>query len=117
MKRRKEGACSTSYPSGNQVDGLPLVASTKTVGKRKSRRPRTQMLLTMTNVFLNNIASRNCLGITINIVDNVLKLCMEVVKPRNDKEISEFYRSRSFHGGDILMKILKKIKIFEKNQD
>ena len=26
MNRCKEGACSTSYPSGNQVDGLPLVA-------------------------------------------------------------------------------------------
>ena len=25
-KTRKEGDCSTSYPSGNQVDGLPLVA-------------------------------------------------------------------------------------------
>ena len=37
MKRSKEGACSTSYPSGNQVDGLPLVA--------------------MINMFLNVIAS------------------------------------------------------------
>ena len=26
MKRRKEGTCSASYPSVNQVDGLPLVA-------------------------------------------------------------------------------------------
>ena len=26
VKRRREDACSTSYPSGNQVDGLPLVA-------------------------------------------------------------------------------------------
>ena len=26
IKRSQEGACSTSYPSGNQVDGLPLVA-------------------------------------------------------------------------------------------
>ena len=25
-KRGREDACSTSYPSGNQVDGLPLVA-------------------------------------------------------------------------------------------
>ena len=26
VKRSREDACSTSYPSGNQVDGLPLVA-------------------------------------------------------------------------------------------
>ena len=26
MKIGRDGACSTSYPSGNQVDGLPLVA-------------------------------------------------------------------------------------------
>ncbi len=28
-KRGEGGACSTSYPSGNQVDGLPLVAIPK----------------------------------------------------------------------------------------
>ena len=26
VHRDRGGACSTSYPSGNQVDGLPLVA-------------------------------------------------------------------------------------------
>ena len=26
VKRGREGACSASYSSGNQVDGLPLVA-------------------------------------------------------------------------------------------
>ena len=26
VNRERGGACSTSYPSGNQVDGLPLVA-------------------------------------------------------------------------------------------
>ena len=43
VKRGRDGACSTSYPSGNQVDGLPLGA----IGKEKSRRPRTTILLTM----------------------------------------------------------------------
>ena len=62
VKRRRENACSTSYPSGNQVDGLPLVASTKTVGKGKSRRPRTQMHLTMKNMFWDVIASISVLG-------------------------------------------------------
>ena len=53
MKRSEESACSTSYPSGNQVDGLPLVA----IAKRKSRRPRTQMHLIMMNMFLDAISS------------------------------------------------------------
>ena len=35
------------YPSGNQVDGLPLVAIPNTLGKRKSRGQRTQVHLTM----------------------------------------------------------------------
>ena len=30
---RGRRSCSTSYPSGNQVDGSPLVASTETVAK------------------------------------------------------------------------------------
>ena len=53
-KKRREDACSTSCPSGNQVDGLPLVAmksNTKTVGKRKSRGRRTPVLLTMKKCF------------------------------------------------------------------
>ena len=29
VKRRRENACSTSHPSGNQVGGLPLVAITR----------------------------------------------------------------------------------------
>ena len=61
VNRGREVACSTSYPSGNQVDGLPLVA----IAKRKSRRPRMQVHLTMINMFLNVIASRKCLEITI----------------------------------------------------
>ena len=60
LKRRnneemQEGACSTSSPSGNQVDGLPFVA----IGKGKSKRPRTTVLLTMENMFLNVIASQS----------------------------------------------------------
>ena len=43
-------------PSGNQVDGLPLAASTKTAAKRKSREPHTQMHLTMKIMFLSVIA-------------------------------------------------------------
>ena len=41
---------------------------------------------------------------------------MEVSKLQIDREISEFYRLWIFQGGDILMKILKILKIFEKNE-
>ena len=67
MKRSQEGTCSMSYPSGNQVDGLPLVAikNSRKIGNRNSRRPRTQILLTMINMFLNVISLRKCLLISI----------------------------------------------------
>ena len=44
-------SCSTSYPSGNQVDGSPLVACTKTIAKRARVGPRTPVLLTMKMLF------------------------------------------------------------------
>ena len=39
VKRGREGARSTSYPSGNQVDGLPLVAIPKQWLKEKAGSP------------------------------------------------------------------------------
>ena len=47
--------------------------NTKTLGKRKSRRPRTQRLLTMKNIFLNVIASWKCLLISIIPLEKILK--------------------------------------------
>ena len=130
MKRERGGACSTSYPSGNQVDGLPLVAitrragdssylesNTKTVGKGKSRRPRTTVLLTMINMFLDVVASRSVFGNDIKAMYRIMRIQIEVSKLQSDRAISEFYRSRIFHGVQILMKILKIFKICEKNQD
>ena len=88
VKRGREGACSTSYPSGNQVDGLPLVAVLKT----KSRRPRTQILLTMRNMFLSVIAWRSVLGNSRFNLSYLLRLLIKVARPQNDRAISEFYR-------------------------
>ena len=60
---RGRRSCSTSYPSGNQVDGSPLVAisrragvfpvesNTKTIAKRARVEPRTQIVLTMKTMF------------------------------------------------------------------
>ena len=96
------GACFTSYPSGNQVDGLPLVAvksNTKTILKRKSMRPRTQMHLTMINMFLNAIASRSVLGNYIISLSYVSRLLIKIVRSQNDRAISEFYLVEVFSRG------------------
>ena len=78
-------------PGGNKVDGLPPVLHTKTVLKRKSRRPRTQMNLTMKNMFLNVIASRSVLVNDIISLSYTLRLLIKIVRPQNDRAISEFY--------------------------
>ena len=74
------------------------------------------MHLTMINMFLSVIDSRSVLGNDIISLSYTYMLLIKVVRPQNDRAISEFYRSRIFHGGDILMKSLKNFKIFEKNQ-
>ena len=61
---------------------------TKTLGKRKSRRPRTQVLLTMKNMFSNVIALLTCLLISIIPLKKVLKFIYMVVKDENDFGIS-----------------------------
>ncbi len=86
-----------------------MKSNTKTVGKRKSRRPRTQMHLTMINMFLNVIATRSVLVNDTISLSYVLMLSMGIVRLQNDKAISEFYRSRIFQGDVILMKTLEKL--------
>ena len=88
MKRRREGACSTSYPSGNQVDRLPPVLHTKTIRKRKSRRPRTQILLTMRIMFSNVIVSISALVNSWFNSSYPLRLARKKAKRQNDRAIS-----------------------------
>ena len=61
------GSCPSSYPGGNQVDGLPLVAfeeqeiplqeksNTETVAKRARRDQRTAVNSTMKKLILKNV--------------------------------------------------------------
>ena len=79
-------------PGGNQVDGLPPVLHTKTVAKRKSRRARTQILLTMINMFLNVFASISVLGNSRFNLSYTLRLLITIVRSRNARAIAEFYR-------------------------
>ena len=43
-----------------------------------------------------------------------MRLLIKIVRSQNDRAISEFYLLQVFYGGDILMKILKNFKTFEK---
>ena len=61
LKELLEKLSALRVPGGNQVDGLPPARHTKTVAKRKSREPRTQMHLTMKIMFLNVNASQSML--------------------------------------------------------
>ena len=103
-------------PGGNQVDGLPPALHTKTVGKEKSRLSRTTVLLTMINMFLNVIASRSVLVNSVISLSYTLRLLIKIVRPQNDRAISEFYPHEVFPGGDILMKILKNSNFSEKKK-
>ena len=94
-------SCSTSYPSGNQVDGSPLVANTKTIAKPARVEPHTQIVLTMKMLFLMRKPSTSLRGIPIIVVDIVLKICIELIKSRNDNAMEKFYRLRTFSKVDI----------------
>ena len=69
-----------------------MKSNTKTTEKEKSKRHRTQILLTMKNMFSSVIASWSVLDNDIIVVDKVLKFIWMVVKDEIDFEISEFYR-------------------------
>ena len=65
----------------------------------------------------NVIASRSVLVNPLKVMYHVSRIRIKVSKLQIGRAISEFYRSQIFRGGDILMKILKNFKIFEKNRD
>ena len=85
------GSCPSSYPSGNQVDGLPLVAIIA-----KQRGGCTTVLLTMKKWFLKMSAAIKMLGDDIIVVEHILKFIEMVLKFENDFEISEFHKPRTF---------------------
>ena len=64
--------------------------------KRKSRRPRTQILLTMINMFLNVIASKGVLGNGITSLSYAARLLVTIARAQNDKVILELYLLQVF---------------------
>ena len=88
---------------------------TKTVAKRKSREPRTQMHLTMKLMFLSVNASQSMPWSLGRSLSYVLRLRMEIVRPKNTRAISEFYPVEIFHEGAIFETLfLKKSKKLKK---
>ena len=104
---------STSPPCGNLVDGLPHDCHTKTVAKRARVEPRTQMHVTMKMLFQIMFASKKCLLITIIVLDNVLKLWIELIKQRNDNAREKFYLMQAFSKVRNLVEISKISKNLE----
>ena len=86
--RRGGRSCSTSYPSGNQVDGSPLVA----ISNWPRVGPRTPVLLTMKTLISMKISSISGLGSPMIVLDNILKIWIELKKLKNDNAIEKFYR-------------------------
>ena len=71
-----------------------MESNTKTIAKRARVEPRTQMHMTMKNMFLMKIPSISHLGNPIIVLDNVFKIWIELIISRNDNATEKFYRGR-----------------------
>ena len=69
----ERGSCPSSSPSGNQVDGSPLVAIYQTVAKRARRGGCTPVLLTMKNWLLKMSAAMKVLVNDEFVLKHILK--------------------------------------------
>ena len=69
-----------------------MESNTKTIAKRARVGPRTPVVLTMEMLFWMMFVSNKCLGITIIVLDNALKLWIELIKWRNDNAREKLYR-------------------------
>ena len=90
---------------------FPMESNTKTVAKRARVEPRTQVHVTMTLLFGITIPPTSRLESPIIVLDNVLKIWIELIKERNDNTIEKFYRLWTFPKLRCLVEISK---IFEK---
>ena len=103
-----------SHPCGNLVDGLPHDCHTETVAKRARVGPRTPVVLTLQKLFRMEIS---CTGARLSdmiVLDDVLKIWIELIKWRNGNAMKKFYRLRTFQKLIFLVEISKISKIFEK---
>ena len=71
---------------------FPMESNTKTVAQQARVGPRTQILSTMKNLFLIRIYSTSCPVSAIILLDNVLKIRIELMKSPKDSAMEKFYR-------------------------
>ena len=64
---------------------------TETIAKRARVGPRTQIVFTMKTLFWIMFSSKKCLLITIIVLDNLLKLWIELTNWRNNNATQKFY--------------------------
>ena len=70
----------------------------------------------MKKLFLKVIALLKCLGVTIIVVEQILKFIEMVLKFGNDFEISEFYRLLTFPKSSKMMRLFLKFSNFLENE-
>ena len=73
-----------------------MESNTKTVAKPARVEPRTQVHMTMEILFWRIIRSTSARLSDMIILDNVLKIWIELIKSRNDNAMEKFYRLWTF---------------------
>ena len=73
------------------------------------------MHMTMKKLFGIKMSSTRGLGSPIIVLDNILKLWIELIKSRNDNAMEKFYRLWTFQKLIFLAEIWKKFENFHKN--
>ena len=69
-----------------------MESNTKTIDKRARVEPRTQMHVTMEKMFWIIISSMSVRGSGMIVLENVLKIWIELINYRNDNARETFYR-------------------------
>ena len=94
---------------------FPMESNTKTIAKRARVGPRTQIVLTMKMLFLIRISSISGRGSDMIVLDNVLKIWIELIKQRNDNAREKFYRVQWFRKVDIFGRNFENFENSRKN--
>ena len=88
-----------------------MESNTKTIAKRARVEPRTQMHMTMKMLFWGIISSTSVLLISEIVLDDMLKLWIELIKLIDDNAGEKFYLMQTFSKVRNLVEISKIRKI------
>ena len=73
-----------------------MESNTKTIAKRARVEPRTQVHVTMKKLFRIELSSISVRGSDMIVLDNVLKIWIELITLPNDNTMEKFYRVQVF---------------------